>query len=228
MRHNDSQERWKQMYYPYVGQMACKQKRVMTVTGIGSLSITPDTVQIQLEVRTESMQLSQAQQENADLMNQVIESLLELGIDRDDIQTVAYNISPQYDYVEGQQIFRGYQVINSIDVTIKNIEQAGIIIDTAVQNGVNQVSNIRFTVENEQIPYQEALSLALRNALGKAQTIANTIQVKLDPQPIKIVETIREEPILYRSFAATEMSATTPIEPGQINIKATVEVQFQY
>ena len=216
------------MYYPYVGQVARQQKRVMTVTGIGNLSIVPDTVQLQLEVRTENKQLSQAQQENADLMNQVIESLLELGIDREDIQTVAYNISPQYDYVEGQQIFRGYQVINSIDVKIKNIEQAGIIIDTAVQNGVNNVSNIRFTVENEQIPYQEALSLALRNALGKAQTIANTIQVKLDPHPIKIVETMREEPILYRSFAATEMSAITPIEPGQINIKATVEVQFQY
>ena len=216
------------MNHPYVEQLVRQQKRVMTVTGIGSLSIAPDTVQIQLEVRTENKQLSQAQQENADLMNQVIESLLELGIDREDIQTVAYNISPQYDYIEGQQIFRGYQVINSIDVTIKNIEQAGIIIDTAVRNGVNNVSNIRFTVENEQIPYQEALSLALRNALGKAQTIASTIQVKLNPQPIKIVETVREEPILYRSFAATEMSTTTPIEPGQISIKATVEVQFQY
>ena len=95
------------MYYPYVGQMACQPKRVMTVTGIGSLSIMPDTVQIQLEVRTESKQLSQAQQENADLMNQVIESLLELGIDREDIQTVAYNISPQYDYVEGRQFLEG-------------------------------------------------------------------------------------------------------------------------
>jgi uncharacterized protein YggE len=216
------------MYYPNVGQMTCQPRRVMTVTGIGSLSIIPDTVQIQLEVRTESKQLSQAQQENADLMDQVIQSLLELGIDREDIQTVSYNISPQYDYVEGRQVFRGYEVINSINVKIKNIEQTGIIIDTAVRNGVNQVSNIRFTVENEQIPYQEALSLALKNALAKAQTIANTIQLKLDPHPIKIVETMREEPILYRSFAASEMSATTPIEPGQINIKATVEVQFQY
>ncbi|QUW22005.1 SIMPL domain-containing protein [Sporosarcina sp. Marseille-Q4063] len=216
------------MYYPYVQQMTCQQKRVMTVIGIGSFSITPDTVQIQLEVRTESKQLSQAQQENADLMSQVIESLLELGIAREDIQTVSYNISPQYDYVEGQQIFRGYEVINSINVTIKNIEQAGTIIDTAVRNGVNQVSNIRFTVENEQIPYQEALSLALKNALAKAQTIANTIQLKLDPHPIKIVETMKEEPILFRSFAANEMRATTPIEPGQIDIKATVEVQFQY
>ena len=216
------------MYYPNVGQLTCQPRRVMTVTGIGSLSIIPDTVQIQLEVRTESKQLSQAQQENADLMDQVIQSLIELGIDREDIQTVSYNISPQYDYVEGRQVFRGYEVINSINVKIKNIEQTGIIIDTAVRNGVNQVSNIRFTVENEQIPYQEALSLALKNALAKAQTIANTIQLKLDPHPIKIVEKMREEPILYRSFAASEMSATTPIEPGQINIKATVEVQFQY
>jgi uncharacterized protein len=208
--------------------MTCQQKRIMTVTGIGSISIAPDIVQIQLEVKTESKQLSQAQQENAELMNLVIESLLELGIARENIQTVSYNISPQYDYVEGRQVFRGYEVINSIDVKIKNIEQAGTIIDTAVRNGVNQVSNIRFTVENEQIPYQEALSLALKNALAKAQTIANTIHLKIDPHPVKIVEIMKEEPILYRSFAASEVSATTPIEPGQINIKATVEVQFQY
>jgi uncharacterized protein len=216
------------MYNPNAGQMTCQQKRIMTVTGIGSISIAPDIVQIQLGVKTESKQLSQAQQENAELMNLVIESLLELGIARENIQTVSYNISPQYDYVEGRQVFRGYEVINSIDVKIKNIEQAGTIIDTAVRNGVNQVSNIRFTVENEQIPYQEALSLALKNALAKAQTIANTIHLKIDPHPVKIVEIMKEEPILYRSFAASEVSATTPIEPGQINIKATVEVQFQY
>jgi uncharacterized protein YggE len=216
------------MYNPNAGQMTCQQKRIMTVTGIGSISIAPDIVQIQLEVKTESKQLSQAQQENAELMNLVIESLLELGIARENIQTVSYNISPQYDYVEGRQVFRGYEVINSVDVKIKNIEQAGTIIDTAVRNGVNQVSNIRFTVENEQIPYQEALSLALKNALAKAQTIANTIHLKIDPHPVKIVEIMKEEPILYRSFAASEVSATTPIEPGQINIKATVEVQFQY
>ena len=68
------------MYYPYAQQMPRRQRRVMTVTGIGNISVAPDTVQIQLEVRTENRQLSQAQQENAHVMNQVIESLLELGI----------------------------------------------------------------------------------------------------------------------------------------------------
>ena len=156
------------MYYPYAQQMPRRQRRVMTVTGIGNISVAPDTVQIQLEVRTENRQLSRAQQENAQLMSQVIESLLEVGIGRENIRTVSYNIVPQYDYVEGRQTFRGYEVINAIAVKTINIEQAGKIIDTAVQNGANQVSNIHFTVANEQAYYQQALSRALENAVAES------------------------------------------------------------
>ena len=61
----ERQERWRRMYYPYAQQMPRRHRRVMTVTGIGNISVAPDTVQIQLEVRTENRQLSQAQQENA-------------------------------------------------------------------------------------------------------------------------------------------------------------------
>ncbi|NYF25361.1 SIMPL domain-containing protein [Sporosarcina sp. JAI121] len=216
------------MRYPNVQQMTSRQQRVMTVTGIGDLSIEPNIAQVQLAVNTENKDLSVAQQENAYVMNQVIESLLELGISRENIQTTTYNISPQYDYVEGKQVFRGYQVTNAITVKITNIEQVGNVIDVAVQNGVNNVSNIQFTVENEQFHYQQALSLALKNALAKAQTIAATIQLQLDPHPIKIVEEVRAEPVLYRTFSAKELTGSTPIEQGQITISATVKVQFQY
>ena len=216
------------MYYPYVQQSTHQQRRVVTVTGNGSLSVAPDTVQIQLEVRTESQQLSQAQQENAATMNQVIESLLQIGISRENIQTVSYNIFPQYDYVEGQQLFRGYEVTNAITVKMTTIEQVGNVIDVAVQKGANNVSNIQFTVEDEQLHYQQALSLALKNALAKAQTMADTMQLQLDPTPIKIVEGHRVESVAPRMFAAKEVSGSTPIEQGQMMINATVTVQFQY
>lgn len=216
------------MYYPYAQQTSRRQRRVMTVTGIGNISVAPDTVQIQLEVRTENRQLSRAQQENAQLMSQVIESLLEVGIDRENIRTVSYNIVPQYDYVDGRQTFRGYDVINAIAVKTINIEQAGKIIDTAVQNGANQVSNIHFTVANEQAYYQQALSRALENAVAKAQTISRTMQLQLEPQPIKIIEQVVEQPVAYRTFATAEMNVSTPIERGQITVSAKVEVQFEY
>ncbi|MBE1554202.1 SIMPL domain-containing protein [Sporosarcina limicola] len=216
------------MYYPCVRQITHQQQRVMTVTGIGNLSIEPNIAQVQLGVSTENKNLNQAQQENAYVMNQVIESLLELGIHREDIKTASYNIFPQYDYVEGKQSFRGYQVTNVITVKIRNIEQVGNVIDVAVQNGATSVSSIQFMVEDEEMHYQKALSLALKNALAKAQTIAETMQLQFDPTPIKIVEEVREEPIASRSFAANEMSGSTPIEPGQTTIKAAVKVQFQY
>ena len=205
-----------------------QRQRVINVTGEGNLRVKPDTIQIQLEVVTENKQLSIAQQENANVMNQVIESLLDLGIARENIQTTAFNIHSQYDYDEGRQEFRGYEVINTILVKITNIEQAGIIIDTAVRNGVNRVSNLQFSVENEQYHYQQALRLALMDAYVKAQTIAETMHLPLNPTPIKIVEEVREPAIAYRAFSVAEQNRTTPIEAGEITIRATVNVQFHY
>ncbi|WP_087973507.1 SIMPL domain-containing protein [Oceanobacillus rekensis] len=219
------------MYYPYVPhyrQDDSKQSlRTMTVTGNGSVSVQPDIARIQLAVVTEGESLSQAQQENTQTMNAVIEALLNLGILRENIQTTAYNIIPRYDYTDGQQVFRGYEVRNEITVEVQAIDQTGTIIDVAVQNGVNHVSNIQFTVQDRQRYYQEALVSALQNASVKSQTIAQTMQLNLDPTPIRIVD-VTDDIITYKAFAASADNLTTPIEPGEIIITAKVDVKFQY
>ena len=173
-------------------------------------------------------QLSEAQQENAIAMNNVIQSLLSLGVPRENIQTISYTISPRYDYVDGKQVFRGYEVSNAISVKTSDLQQVGLIIDTAVANGANRVSNIQFTVEDAERYKQEAIVRALRNAQLKARTIANELQLQVEPQPIKIVEEQHGvQPIPLQTFAkAAEM--TTPIEGGQIMISATLRVEFQY
>ncbi|WP_161493900.1 SIMPL domain-containing protein [Virgibacillus necropolis] len=216
------------MYYPKMNQYRQDFSRVMTVTGNARLLFEPDKVSIQLEIMTENKQVSQAQQENARKMNQVIQSLLQLGILRGNIQTTGYNINPIYDYIDGKQQFKGYRVSNTITVQITSIDQAGEIIDVAVQNGVNQVSNIQFSIEDKQIAYQQALSAALKNAIAEAQIIAETLNVNFDPIPIKIVEETSETPPSFKTFATMESNVTTPIEPGQIVVSASVKTQFQY
>lgn len=204
---------------------------MMTVNGIGTLSIEPDVAKIQLGVVTQNQELTQAQQQNAQLLNQVLQSLQKLGISEENIQTVDFTIYPQYDYVDGKQEFRGYEVMHTILVTIENLAQTGSVIDTAVQNGANKVSNIQFTVENPQSYYEQALSTALVNALAKAQTIADTLQLNLDPSPIKVLEKTNDEPpSTYKTFSSTAdiSTITTPIETGQLDIVAKVETQFQY
>ena len=216
------------MYYANVSQQLPHTSRVIEVTGNGKVMATPNYVQIQIEVQTRGKNVQEAQQENAIIMNRVIQSLLALHIPRENIQTAFYTISPVYDYEDGKQIFKDYEVTNAITVKVTDTSQIGEIIDTAVENGANRISSIQFNIDNVDAYYQQALSLALQNAQMKAKTIAETMHLPLQLQPIEIVEELEKAPVLYRSMAMVDSKISTPIEQGQIAINATVRVKFQY
>lgn len=201
---------------------------MMTVTGNGKVVAQASYVQLQIEVTTQGKNVQQAQQENASTMNRVKQSILALTIPRENIQTAAYTIAPIYDYVEGKQVFTGYEVTNAITVKVPDTNLVGAVIDTAVENGANRISSIQFKIDHADVYYQQALSLALHNAQMKANTIAQTMHLALHPQPLEIVEENESGPVLYKSMAMADSSITTPIEQGQITISAAVRVTFQY
>lgn len=201
----------------------------LTVTGNGKVMAPANAVQLQIAVITKGNDVTDAQKENAVIMNRVIQSLLNLGIPRENIQTAVYTVSPTYDYIEGKQVFSGFEITNAITVKISEINQVGAVIDTAVQNGANRLSSLQFTVENSDYYYQQALSLALQNAQLKARTIADTMQLSLHPHPIEILEEGTSiPPVLYKSVVMAEQFVSTPIEQGQMTISATVRVTFRY
>ncbi|MDN4607866.1 SIMPL domain-containing protein [Sporosarcina highlanderae] len=216
------------MYYPYIRPQVKQSSRLITVIGNGEVAVVPDIAKIQLEINTHNVELHEAQQENAALMNQVIQALYQLGIPRENIQTVSYSIFPRYDYIDGEQIFRGYEVTNAIAVTLSDIQQVGTVIDTAVASGANRVSNVQFSVENAEPHKQAAIVKALQDAQVKARTIANTLHLQIDPEPINVTElTGGEEPPV--AFMSVNMAVSgTPIEGGQISIRSTIRVQYEY
>lgn len=203
--------------------------RTITTIGNGEVRVEPNYAELRIEVVTQSRDINEAQRENANIMNRVIHALLQLNIAQEDIQTASFNIFPQYDYVEGRQVFRGYEVTNAISVKVRNVQEVGRVIDMAVQSGANRISSIEFKLENENMYYHQSLQMALLDAISKARTIAETLKLPYVPKPIEIVESSTEEPpVLYRAVAMTQESAQTPIEIGLISIKAKVTVNFQY
>ena len=216
------------MYYTNISQQPHHSLRVITVTGNGKVMATASYVQLQIEVSTQGESVQEAQQENANIMNCVIQSILGLNILQEDIQTASYTILPTYEYIDGKQIFKGYEVTNALSVKVTDISQAGTVIDTSVQNGANRITSIQFNIENADLYYQQALNLALKNAQMKARTIAESMQLSLYPQPIEIVEENTSGPVLYKSIAMADQTISTPIEQGQIIISAAVRVKFQY
>lgn len=201
----------------------------MTVIGNGEIVAQPEYVQIQIEVRTEGKDVSLAQQENAIIMNRVIDSLVALNIPREAIQTTVYTISPNYDYIEGRQVFRGFEVQNAITVKITDISQAGTAIDTAIQNGANHVSAIQFKIEDSDAYYQQALNLALVNAMGKAKSMTETMHIPLQLIPIEIIEESHNVTLVpYKAVQMSNQEFITPIEQGRIIINASVRVKFRF
>ncbi|AIF42574.1 SIMPL domain-containing protein [Virgibacillus sp. SK37] len=217
------------MYPTYIWpgrQNGESMNRSIVVTGNGEVVVEPNMAVFQLSVITESESLSQAQQKNSEIMSKVIQALVEAGIPNEQIQTISYTVEPRYDYVEGKQIFRGYEVINTISVKNKQLEQTGYLIDLAVQNGVNRVSNVQFQVEDSEKFEKQALSIALEDAVAKAGVLARTMNTNISPIPVKIKEWRNEGPVLYKTMAVSQVQ--TPIEPGQIVIQAALEATFHY
>ncbi|RFU69133.1 DUF541 domain-containing protein [Peribacillus saganii] len=201
---------------------------VLKVTGDGSVTAAPDRAIVTVGVITEGNNPETAQTENAAAITRVVNALIAIGIARENIRTADYRIEPQYDYKDGQQIFKGYKVTHLLRITVENINQTGTILDTAVKNGANYAANIEFLISNPEEYYNRALTLALKNALGKATTIAQTLGVHLIKTPT-LVEEISQAPapVLLKSaeFAASQ---TTPIQPGEQTIRAKIRVEYIY
>ena len=197
------------------------------VFGKGTVSVKPDTAEVVIGVITENIQLEVAQEENAKITQQVINSINELGVLPKYIQTENYNIRANYDYINGRQVFRGYEVSNNLKVLIRNINSAGEIIDTAVKNGANTVSGINFIVSDATKHYYEALRLAVEDAQNKASVMANELKVKLNIIPIQINEQDKGN-ITPLVMTLKYANGATPIEAGENKITADIEAVFIY
>ncbi|MGL5352729.1 MAG: SIMPL domain-containing protein, partial [Clostridium sp.] len=210
--------------YNYDGMGGNNNK--LKVFGSGVVNAKPDKAEIEIGVITEDKQLKLAQKENAKITQQVIESIQNMGVLEKDIQTKNYNIRSKYDYIDGKQIFKGYEVSNILKVVVENINDVGKIIDTAVKNGANTVDNISFIVSDRAKYYNEALKLAIDDAQNKALAIGNKLKVKVDIVPIQIVEqgVGRDNSLEMLTFKSS--NASTPIEPGENKISAAIDAIF--
>jgi len=197
--------------------------KTMILAGHGEMSVAPDTVVIRLGVETTGENLSQIQEDNARISQQIIQAVQRMGIS--DIKTFQYSIDKIFDFIEGRQIDRGYSVRNILEIRTNNLEAAGRIIDASVNAGANIVDLISFDISNREYYYQQALNMAIMNAIQKAKSITMNLGLSSNAVPVKIVEnTAMPFQPVQREFAA----ATTPIMPGTIKIEANVTVEFVY
>ena len=200
----------------------------VTVAGEAFTKAEPDAAVLVLSVVTQSPQAITAQQENARKSDAVANAIKAVAGSNAEIKTSDYTLQPQYDYRDNRlPKIIGYNARNSVIVTMTDLKNVGAIIDAASSAGANSIDNVSFVLRQTSPARGEALSDATRQAMNKAQAIAQALGGRVS----RIVEesesaTVMEREMEYRENmqdTATRQS-TTPIASGQLNIKSNVQL----
>ena len=198
------------------------------VSGIGSVKGEPDVASFQVGVNTSAATARRSQRENSDEMNKVTGQLKSMGIDKKNIKTIRYNIHPEYEYKNRVRSFKGYKTVHILSVTLHKIEKLGEVLDAVVSAGSNDVSGIRFFIEDPSELENQARTKAVHKAKEKAKILADAAGVKVG-KLISIQETLeRGRPIIPMMAMAAEAQdrVATPIEKGELEIVSRVSMRY--
>jgi hypothetical protein len=205
--------------------------RQVTVIGLGEVRASPDTAHIQLGVGTERRTAQEALKENNVQANEVVTKLVELGIEEKDIQTSNFSIYPTYD--DNGRIITGYRVSNIVAVTIRNLDEAGELLDQVVQVGANRVHGIRFSVDDPSDLLAQALDRAMDNARAKARQLAEAGNADLG-EVLVITENVGQIQRVFSNIsrgltAGDEMAqaAPPPVQAGEQQFTTRVQVTYR-
>src|SRR5918995_5280261 len=147
-------------------------KRTITVPGTGRVTVEPDVASVRLGVNIQRESAGQAREDAANTMNAIIEAITGQGVERRDVRTAMVTLGPVTDYSEGGPRIVGYQLLNSVEVTLRNLDVAGALIDATLGAGASTLDSLEFRLEDPSAAEETARTLAIENAHSRATTLA--------------------------------------------------------
>ena len=205
-----------------------QEMRTIAVDGSSTIKVAPNKATVSISITKNS---KEAANKNAAVMNKIQSALLGLTITEENIQTTNYSLYPIYDAKSNSREITGYSVTNEISVNIDNIALVGIVIDTAINSGASNVDSIEFGLKDSQQYKEKALREAILDAKRKAEVVASTlgkniVNVVSVNTNNTYIETRNMNNAMYMKSSA-DMSASSPVQEGEINVRSNVSVVFE-
>lgn len=218
----------------YIGQ-EIKSQNTINVTGEGEIYAKPDLAIASFGVTTEAKTVAAALSQNTEKMNAVIKAIKDLGVEDKDIKTTYFNIYPRYEYYnstaypEGKRVLVGYDINQSLEVKIRQIDKVGQFIEAGASAGANQVGDLQFTIDKQDELKKQAREQAIKKAKDQAQELAGQLGIKL----VRIVSFSENGIMPMYDYAAKGMGigggegATPQIQTGENKISVTVNIIYE-
>jgi uncharacterized protein len=213
-------------------------ERYLAITSISEVRAVPDRAVIQLGVETRAETAQAAMARNNEAMSKVVAALKSLAIPDENLQTSYINLSPIYSYPKPADpnqpspppVLVGFQATNSVSVELHDLTKVGPAIDAGITAGANTINGPSFRLADEQPFKLQALRQAATRARAKGDALAAGLGVTIDrvdsatEVEYQVIPVDRASPGAAPAPAADGVS--TPVLPGELVVRAQVQVRF--
>ena len=204
----------------------------VSVSGHGQVNVPPDTASVSIGIDVIQPTLAKAQTQATAQATALIEALKAAGIADEDIQTAYFSVNIVRDYSENGNPTQitGFEIINQLQLTVRDIDMLGDLLDEAVNAGANSINGVTFYFDDQTAAASEARKLAVEDARTKAEELAAAAGLTLGPV-VSIAEgTVSPMPPPMYGGAGGGMAkaeAAVPVQPGSSTIAVDVSMTFE-
>lgn len=206
-----------------------EHKRTVSVKGKAKVSAEPDMATVNFSINSYKRTAEKAREANARIANDVLKAVKKLGIKEKDTKLQNLSIDVDKDYDSNKVL--GYEARRSFEVKVNDLDKLPDLIAKVVKKGSNELSNVKYGLDDDSDFRNAALQQATQNAKAKAKLLVNSVDSELG-EVMEIKEEYYSRPVWYGRSMALADSASGSGTPGaysagELEIEASVNVVFE-
>ena len=211
----------------FLGESANAADRYVTVSGTGTVHVTPDAVRIDVTTSILANTSVVAQSQLAPISAAVRSAFLSHGIVAARLSTRSLNNYPQYNYSDTGSVLIGYKASQSFEAIVTKASTAGSVVDAVVAAGGNNmtVDAVSPFILDPSASTESARANAVKSAKAKALSYAKLLGVSLGTVTyLEEASAFSPSPVVM-AMAKSDAGATT-VDLGQQDVTVTVNVRW--
>lgn len=190
-----------------------RSETLLSVSATGHAEARPDKAEFQAGIQTWARSAREASSANARKIGEIVDALGKLGIEEKDIQTRAVSV----DRIDWGDRKGQFQAVNTVNVTVRNVDKAGAAVTAVTEAGANIVNGPNLTMSDPEatanLAYAEAYKAARRRAEAYARAAGMEVSRVLYIRDAGGMQGMRYLP-------SAEMAARTGAAPPAVALQA--------
>lgn len=200
----------------------------VNVNGEGSVKIKPDYAIISIGSEIKELDSAKAKKQNDDIIAKMIQVIKKAQIQEKDYQTDRINLYKTREYQEKKDYFVASQ---SINITLRNLEQYEKLMSDLMDAGANSIQGVEFKSTKTETVASEIRAKAVLNAKKKAEDYAGALNQNIGKALIISDQSMVNNPRVYmmksNAMSADAAGMEQTLAVGEIEISTNVNVVFE-